>query len=249
MRKPREGSVIDIYHIIMRGVAEMNVFECEADKEKFLSLLKRYCEKLGIMLISYILLDSHIHLQVKAREGVSYSSLVHRLCISYVQHYFNPRYKRKGSLFQSRFISEAMEDEGEVKEMVRSMLTDEEGEVKRGYSSYDESMGIYEGKPKSLIDKDEFISHFPNRKNFIELIESKAPRRLCKEDYPMDSGEVSEYIRKEGKLNHCFEFSKMGEEEQRKIILPLIGNSVSWVMISKVTHMSVYRLKKVALGK
>ncbi|NLW71178.1 MAG: hypothetical protein GX061_08875, partial [Eubacteriaceae bacterium] len=51
MSRPREVSGIDTYHIIMKGVGEMNVFECKADREKFLSLLKYYCEKLGVLLI------------------------------------------------------------------------------------------------------------------------------------------------------------------------------------------------------
>ncbi len=246
MSRPREVSGIDTYHIIMKGVGEMNVFECKADREKFLSLLKYYCEKLGVLLISYVLLDSHIHLQVKVSEVKSYSNLVHRLCITYVQHYFNPKYDRKGSLFQSRFVSEAVDSGEGMREMVRYMVLDPRNGVKYKYSSFKESVRCYGEKKAYLIDKGEFLKVFPDRSEFISLMTSKAPKGLKKEFYPMNTQEVSEYIRREGKLNHCLEFMKMDESEQKRIVIPLIENKVSWKKISGITHMSVYRLKKVA---
>ena len=61
------------------------------------------------------------------------SDLVKRICTSYVQHYYNPKYERVGSLFQSRYNSRAVEDEEDVMNVCRYILQNamKQGETKR----------------------------------------------------------------------------------------------------------------------
>ena len=94
MRKQRQDSKLGIYHIVMRGINKENIFEDNDDKNRFIQTLYRFCEKLEIGLISYKLMNHHVHFQVKTAEDRAVdvcSDLVKRICTSYVQHYYNPK--------------------------------------------------------------------------------------------------------------------------------------------------------------
>ena len=108
-RKPREISKTRAYHVIMRGIAKSNIFTCDSDKDKFREIMLRYCEELKISLISYVLMDNHVHLELQEQGEQSCSDLVRKICISYVQHYFNKRYDRCGALFEPGYDSRALE--------------------------------------------------------------------------------------------------------------------------------------------
>ena len=59
------------YHLIMRGVAKNNIFTCDEDRQKFKEVMFRFCEELKIGLISYVLMDNHVHLEVHEQEEKS----------------------------------------------------------------------------------------------------------------------------------------------------------------------------------
>ena len=65
MRKKRQDSKLGIYRIVMRGINKENIFEDNDDKNRFIQTLYRFCEKLEIGLISYKLMNNHVHFQVK----------------------------------------------------------------------------------------------------------------------------------------------------------------------------------------
>ena len=68
MRRQRQSSKLGIYHIVMRGINKENIFEDNDDKNRFIQTLYRFCEKLEIGLISYKLMNNHVHFQVKTAE-------------------------------------------------------------------------------------------------------------------------------------------------------------------------------------
>ena len=92
-----------VYHIMSRSISEVDLFLSDEDKNYYLYLLKRYCEKYHSSIYAYCLMDNHVHVYLNPR-GVDISKFMHCLNNAYVS-YFNRTHKRHGHLFQGRFAS------------------------------------------------------------------------------------------------------------------------------------------------
>ena len=109
-RQARRQSQSGIYHFILRGINKQVVFEDHQDREKFLWCLRNFKESGQYQLYGYCLMSNHIHLLLK--EGQEPIALtMKRIGVSYVS-WFNRKYERCGHLFQDRFRSEPVEDDG-----------------------------------------------------------------------------------------------------------------------------------------
>ncbi len=102
-RKAREKNPYAIYHIMCRSISELLLFNCNSDKDYYLSLLKRYLKKYRCSLLAFCLMDNHVHLHIDPK-GFDISTFMHSVNTAYV-HYYNKLYKRHGHLFQDRFES------------------------------------------------------------------------------------------------------------------------------------------------
>lgn len=110
------------YHIYSRGVDKRNIFEDDADRWWFMHLLY-HCNnedrfnhdmidlkddlvlprsQTYIDLISFCLMPNHFHILLLERDGKKTSLFMHKLGTAYTK-YFNAKYKRTGSLFESTF--------------------------------------------------------------------------------------------------------------------------------------------------
>ena len=109
-REARELSKSGIYHILMRGINRQNIFEDEEDCEKFTQTLYRYKEISKYEIYAYCLMGNHMHLLIKIGQE-SLEQVMRRICGSYV-YWYNKKYDRIGNLFQDRFKSKPVEDDG-----------------------------------------------------------------------------------------------------------------------------------------
>lgn len=108
-RAARRKSKTGIYHIMLRGINQQNIFEDEEDYEKFVGILDTYKKQIGYEIYAYCLMGNHIHLLMKeGREELS--NTMKRIGASYV-HWYNWQYERRGHLFQDRYKSEEVEDD------------------------------------------------------------------------------------------------------------------------------------------
>lgn len=117
-RKSRLASDSGIYHVMLRGVNRQDIFECENDYLKYLSLLERAVfpvdEITGkslpptLVLYAYCLMPNHVHLLVREQSG-GISDAIKSISVSYA-YYFNKKYEHLGHLFQDRFRSEVVND-------------------------------------------------------------------------------------------------------------------------------------------
>ena len=108
-RRARQQSKTGIYHIMIRGINQQNIFVDNEDNKKFLDTLNKYRVKATYKIYAYCLMKNHIHLLVK--EGSeSLSNSMRRIGASYV-YWYNWQYDRKGHLFQDRFKSEPVEED------------------------------------------------------------------------------------------------------------------------------------------
>jgi len=109
-RQARKKSESGIYHIMLRGINRQQIFEDEEDRQRFLETLENYKELCGYTIYAYCLMGNHIHLLLK--EGKEDLTLMFkRIAGSYV-YWYNWKYHRCGHLFQDRFKSEPVEDDG-----------------------------------------------------------------------------------------------------------------------------------------
>lgn len=105
------------YHIYARGASRQDIFLESSDYYVFLELFRRYLSneeikdsagipyvKLhdDIELLCYCLMSNHFHLLVYQINDGSMQRLMRGVMTAY-SRYFNKKYKRSGSLFESRY--------------------------------------------------------------------------------------------------------------------------------------------------
>ncbi len=114
------------YHVYNRGVEKRNIFRDDYDYRVFMNLLKIYLSPLPdainemekifptkkirikktfhdeIDIISLCLMPNHFHLLLHQNSSKSITEFMRAVCTSYSM-YFNKKYSRVGSLFQSIF--------------------------------------------------------------------------------------------------------------------------------------------------
>jgi len=108
-RVARIKSNSKIYHIMIRGINQQNIFSVNEDNEKFIAILAKYHQKSEYEIYAYCLMGNHVHLLIKeGREPIS--NFMKRIGTSYVSWY-NWQYNRKGHLFQDRYKSQPVEND------------------------------------------------------------------------------------------------------------------------------------------
>src|SRR3990172_1259898 len=92
------------HHIVQRGNNREKVFLNKEDKEKYLSLLKKYSGKWNSPILAYCLMSNHVHLLTRPTKNESLYKMMQAITLCYTQ-YINMTYKRTGRLWESRYHS------------------------------------------------------------------------------------------------------------------------------------------------
>lgn len=116
-RQSRQTSGTGIYHVMLRGINQQNIFEVPEDYWKFIRLLDQTIhpkDEFGHLLpprctiYAYCLMSNHVHLLIReGQEGIA--AIIRSIGIAYAIH-FNHSYQHKGHLFQDRYKSEPVND-------------------------------------------------------------------------------------------------------------------------------------------
>ena len=109
-RQARKKSESGIYHIMLRGINKQQIFEDEEDRERFLNILAQYKQQCGYSIYAYCLMGNHIHILIK--ESAEELPVVFKRIAGSFVYWYNWKYHRCGHLFQDRFKSEPVEDDG-----------------------------------------------------------------------------------------------------------------------------------------
>jgi REP element-mobilizing transposase RayT len=111
-RYARTKSESGVYHAVLRGINRQSLFECDADYARFLEILSDVKALSGFVLPGYCLMGNHVHLLIHcAREPIGL--VFKRIGVRYAL-WFNRKYARNGHLFQDRFGSETIDDDGRL---------------------------------------------------------------------------------------------------------------------------------------
>ena len=109
-RKPRFFLAGVPVHIVQRGNNRQLIFFDTADYRKYLGWLKEGSERYGCTIHAYVLMTNHVHLLATPGDADAVSRMMQYVGRRYFQ-YINHAYGRSGTLWESRFKSNAIADD------------------------------------------------------------------------------------------------------------------------------------------
>jgi putative transposase len=167
-RQPRQKSETGIYHVMVKGIDERNIFLEDGDKKKFMSQLLKAKEKGSFALLAYCLMDNHVHLLLEEIEELGIA--MKRINVGYVLWY-NHHHGRTGRLLWNRYRSEPVEKDSYLMTVARYI---HQNPVKAGlvikakdypWSSYLQYIEAYNGKTVH-IDTKRIMDYFNSQNEF-----------------------------------------------------------------------------------
>ena len=97
------------HHIVQRGNRRQDVFFSQNDYQKYLELLKHYCDKENIEIWAYCLMTNHVHIIATPNEYSNLSKAIGETHKNYTRM-INQRKQWTGYLWQGRFSSFPMDE-------------------------------------------------------------------------------------------------------------------------------------------
>ena len=113
-RTKRRKSSTGLYHVFVRGINREQIFGQDREKQYFKKIIIKHLEKYsqyGVEIHAYCIMSNHAHLVIRVDEKNKLSYFMSNILAEYAQ-YYNYKHKRNGHVFQNRFGSECIEDEG-----------------------------------------------------------------------------------------------------------------------------------------
>lgn len=110
---PREVSESGYYHVVTRSVGGIPIFEDDADRRKYLILMRRFRDELGVRIIAWVLMGNHVHLILDCGEGELPTEFMRKLDIAYA-YYFRKKTLHKGHLFQADYWSKPISNDSQL---------------------------------------------------------------------------------------------------------------------------------------
>ena len=245
-RQARRKSESGIYHIMLRGINQQQIFEDREDFEKFLQILKD-CKAISeFKIFAYCLMGNHIHLLIQEmKEPIE--QIMKRIGGRFV-YWYNIKYQRVGHLFQDRFKSEPVEDDAYFLTVLRYI---HQNPIKAGlskkiedykHSSYCEFLNsnyvIDCDFVFNIIDKEQFID-FNNKTSFEKCLDIE-DRPLIK----VTDEQAQKIIYKISKCKNATEFQALDIKFRDKYLKKFRENGLSIRQISRLTGVSFNVVKK-----
>lgn len=180
------------YHIYSRGINKELVFREKEDFEYFLSLLKRYLSDgtlkngarvaypgfSGISLLSFCLMQNHIHLLIYQDDAPLIGRFMKSLMTSYGM-YFNKKYQRIGPVFQSSYKATLIDSDSYLHHISRyihlnprrwrsyqfSSLAYLLGEKHASWMKTDRIMALFDYRPQKYL---QFVEDYEDNKQMYD---------------------------------------------------------------------------------
>ena len=108
-RHARKDLVSKFVHIMVQGINKEYIFQDERCKKKYLKLAQKTKEDYNINIMSYCIMDNHVHLVVFYRKVEELSKYMKKINTSYAKWY-NDSKGRVGYVFRDRYRTEQIFD-------------------------------------------------------------------------------------------------------------------------------------------
>jgi len=201
MRRERITYTGAYHHIMNRGYDGNYIFFGNQNKSQFLDYLEGASKQMKIRLFAYCVMDNHYHLVLENSNGRMSDFL--KLLNGQYGMYYRKMYGGKGYVFQSRFKSTIIENDGYLIQSIEYLL---QNPVRAGIVADAEeyiwsSVDYYFSNQKASIVDAEFVS---------QLFGSK--RCLLGELTPLDRKELPVKMTKHGEVLGSEKFLKIALE-------------------------------------
>jgi putative transposase len=98
------------YHVTHRGNRRAEIFSSDADRNRYLNLLKAYAERFGLDIWAYCLMPNHVHLIVRPRRADAMALTLGNAHRAY-SRLVNERSGWTGHLWAGRYFSTLLDEE------------------------------------------------------------------------------------------------------------------------------------------
>lgn len=249
-RGARKRSHSGIYHIMLRGINKQRIFHETADYGNFLGALAYAKEMCGCRVYAWCLMPNHIHLLLKEKpDGETVGQIMKRIGAKYV-YWYNLCYERNGPLFQDRFKSEAVDDDGYFLTVLRYI---HRNPVKAGiaarledyphssYTAYLQEAGAGIADTEKLfgfISQEDYVPWHAkdSDKACLDMDEKPAVKRITDE-------QALKVMAKASGAANTEAFLRLSENMQQKTILKMRKAGAGVRQISRLTGMSPTRVR------
>ena len=237
-RKARTRTDNRMYHVMLRGINRQQVFLEQEDYVLFLEVLQECKVLSGFCLYAYCLMGNHVHLLIQV-EDEDISIAMKRIGVRFVQR-INRKYGRTGHLFQDRYKSETVEDDGYFLNLIRYI---HQNPVKAGltataadypHSSYSAYSHPVEGQ---LVDSG-LLYEMIDRRQFEELMLTTVSGTfldITEKSAALSDQKAISLIRKIGPVQETSEMLQLDPAAMDKAIKQLLKKGVSVRQLSRLT--------------
>jgi len=246
-RVKRKSSSLNIYHIVLRTVNRQILFEDVFDYRQFIHILKHYRELTSFKLYAYCLMNNHVHLLIQTPNGEPPGILMQKIEDKFVRWY-NKKYRRTGYLFQSRFISEPIEDQVYFLTAFRYIHQNPyNAKLEENVSSYPwSSFHAYYCLDDSTIDIDDVYSLFHSHSELIEFLKTPSHER-CAEYHAakrIPDDEALLLIQHETGFTSPSDFQHLDYETRNHYIKKIKSLGINTTQICRLTGISRTSIQK-----
>ena len=153
----------------LRGNGKQLLFETGKDRAAFMEAARSSFMHSGISLIAWCLMGNHVHLIIDDPHG-RMSEAIHRISSSYAS-YFNCTFGHTGHVFEGRFGSVAIRDEGQLLAAVRYVHETAQGHGNLPYRYPWSSYSEYASGASTYTDIDGVLGMLGGTQGFIAFSE------------------------------------------------------------------------------
>jgi len=224
---------------MIRGINQQNIFEDDEDCEKMLQILSDVKVVSKCSIFAYCLMGNHCHLLLKVGDE-KLEQIIKRIGARYV-YWFNIKYKRTGHLFQNRYRSEAVENDGYLLGVLRYIHQNpQQAGLCKGLSDYPwSSYKEYVGTQK-IVDSS-FIFELVSKKEFEEFNRKEIAGKHLehkKTAFRVSDTEAKAIMKEISKCTTAAGFQHIDSSRQREFIKLFKDKGLSIRQINRLTGIS-----------
>ena len=112
-RKLRNYIESSFFHIMVQGLNKEYIFNVDIDKKEYLKIMKNVEMQYDVEIISYCIMDNHVHLLVRIKKTDDLSKFMHKINTLYAL-YYNKKYNRVGYVYRDRYKSQVIYSEKQL---------------------------------------------------------------------------------------------------------------------------------------
>ena len=158
------------HHVVVHGARSADIFESDADRRRYISILSECALKYGLSTWTWCLMTNHIHLVVVPKDEAALGKGIGETHRRY-SRYFNRAQDSLGHLFRERFFSYPVQLDSNLLCVARYVeLNPVMAGLAASPQAYHWSSARHHitGQSDPLVDSDPLLSMVPNWKEFVD---------------------------------------------------------------------------------